>query len=149
MAWPPPWPAADRVLSPRPPGCTSACPLGLEPGDVILCSPASLNLQQRAIVIAQGIAFTPSDSFFTHAGLYVGAGMVLTGGCSELRGIKQLAEEAFEMPVQLCRAQNVSGVTSAFENPQYSTAIGLVKYAQATLDDNSGGLFDLFKGWFR
>ncbi len=53
------------------------------------------------------------------------------------------------MPVQVCRAQNVAGVTSAFENPQYSTAIGLVKYAQATLDDESGGLLDWFKKWFR
>jgi cell division protein FtsA len=80
---------------------------------------------------------------------YLGAGMVLTGGCSQLRGIKELAEEIFEMPVQLCRAQNVSGVTSAFENPQYSTAIGLVKYAQATLDEESRGLLDWFKGLFR
>jgi cell division protein FtsA len=79
---------------------------------------------------------------------YLGAGIVLTGGSSELRGIKQLAEDVFGMPVQLCRAKNVSGVTSAFENPQYSTAIGLVKYAQATLDDEGGGLFGWLKGFF-
>jgi cell division protein FtsA len=79
---------------------------------------------------------------------YLGAGMVLTGGSSQLRGLKELAEEIFEMPVQLCRAQNVSGVTSAFENPQYSTAIGLVKYAQATIDEESRGLLDWFKGLF-
>src|SRR5688572_28589913 len=79
---------------------------------------------------------------------YLGAGIVLTGGTSELKGIKVLAEEVFGMPVQLCRARNVSGVTSAFENPQYSTAIGLVKYAQATLDDEGGGLFGWLKGFF-
>ena len=80
---------------------------------------------------------------------YAGAGMVLTGGTSALRGIQHVAEEIFQMPVQLCQAQNVVGVTSAFENPQYSTAIGLVKYAQATLDDQRGGWFDWFKRWFR
>ncbi len=80
---------------------------------------------------------------------YAGAGMVLTGGSSALRGIGEVAEEIFQMPVQICQAQNVAGVTSAFENPQYSTAIGLIKYAQATLDDDSGGWFDWFKGWFR
>ena len=80
---------------------------------------------------------------------YAAAGMVLTGGSSALRGIQELAEEIFQVPVQVCRAQNVSGVTSAFENPQYSTAIGLVKYAQATLDDESGGWLDWFKKWFR
>lgn len=79
---------------------------------------------------------------------YLGAGIVLTGGSSELRGIKHLAEEVFGMPVQLCRAKNVSGVTSAFENPQFSTAIGLVKYAQATLEEEGGGLFGWFKGLF-
>jgi cell division protein FtsA len=79
---------------------------------------------------------------------YLGGGMVLTGGTSQMKGIKHLAEEIFQMPVQLCRAQNVAGVTSAFENPQYSTAIGLVKYAQATFQDEGGGLFGWFKGLF-
>ncbi len=76
---------------------------------------------------------------------YAGAGMVLTGGSSALRGIQHVAEEIFQMPVQICQAQNVAGVTSAFENPQYSTAIGLVKYAQATLDDKPRGIF----GWIK
>ncbi len=80
---------------------------------------------------------------------YAGAGMVLTGGSSALRGIREVAEEIFQMPVQVCQAQNVAGVTSAFENPQYSTAIGLVKYAQATLDDEPRGLFGWIKGLFR
>ena len=79
---------------------------------------------------------------------YLGGGIVLTGGSSELRGIKAVAEEIFGLPVQLCRAKNVSGVTSAFENPQYSTAIGLVKYAQATLEDEGGGIFGWIKGFF-
>ena len=72
---------------------------------------------------------------------YAGAGIILTGGCSALRGIRELAEEVFEMPVQLAGARDVEGVTSAFDNPQYSTAIGLVKYAQATLVQESGGFF--------
>ena len=61
----------------------------------------------------------------------LGAGVMLTGGCSLIRGIREVAESVFEMPVQLTRAQAVSGPTSAFENPQFSTCIGLAKYAQA------------------
>ena len=34
------------------------------------------------------------------------------------------------MPAHLAHAQTTWGLTSAFENPQFSTAIGLVKYAQ-------------------
>jgi len=61
----------------------------------------------------------------------LGAGVMLTGGCSMIRGIREVAESVFEMPVQLTRAQAVTGPTSAFENPQFSTCIGLAKYAQA------------------
>jgi len=61
----------------------------------------------------------------------IGAGVMLTGGGSLTRGIRELAESVFEIPVRLTSAKAVSGPTSAFENPRFSTAIGLVKYAQA------------------
>ncbi|HLB34206.1 MAG TPA: cell division FtsA domain-containing protein, partial [Chthoniobacterales bacterium] len=61
----------------------------------------------------------------------LGAGVMLTGGSARLRGIKILAEEVFKLPVQITAPRNVSGPTSTFENPQFSTAIGLTKYANA------------------
>jgi cell division protein FtsA len=73
---------------------------------------------------------------------YLGAGLLLTGGCSMLKGVNHLAEEVFGMPVHLTHAHTMSGITSAFENPQFSTAIGLIKYAQAM----QGG--DRPRGWF-
>ena len=66
-----------------------------------------------------------------HCTEFLGAGLLLTGGCSQIQGMNHLAEEVFGMPVHVTHAQTVSGVTSAFENPQFSTAIGLIKYAQA------------------
>ena len=66
---------------------------------------------------------------------YIGAGIFITGGCSLLNGIDHLAEEIFEMPAHVAHAQTMSGLTSAFENPQFSTAIGLIKYAQAVQAD--------------
>lgn len=66
---------------------------------------------------------------------YLGAGIFLTGGCSLLNGIDHLAEEVFEMPAHLAHAQTACGVTSAVENPQFSTAIGLVKFAQVMQAD--------------
>jgi cell division protein FtsA len=73
---------------------------------------------------------------------YLGSGLLLTGGCSMLKGINLLAEEVFGMPAHLTHAQTMSGITSAFENPQFSTAIGLIKYAQAM---QGGGRP---RGWF-
>lgn len=63
---------------------------------------------------------------------YLGAGVQLTGGSSMLSGIDELAEEIFGMPVHLtCVKGTMSGPTNAFDNPQYSCAIGVVKYAHA------------------
>ena len=66
---------------------------------------------------------------------YIGEGIFITGGCSHLNGIDHLAEEIFEMPAHVAHAQTMSGLTSAFENPQFSAAIGLIKYAQAVQAD--------------
>jgi cell division protein FtsA len=66
---------------------------------------------------------------------YLGGGIFITGGCSLLNGIDNLAEEIFEMPANVAHAQTTSGVTAAVENPQFSTAIGLIKYAQAVQTD--------------
>jgi cell division protein FtsA len=66
---------------------------------------------------------------------YAGAGIYLTGGCSLLSGIEHLAEDVFDMPAHTAHAQTMSGLTSAVENPQFATAIGLIKYAQAVGTD--------------
>ncbi|MGI8481925.1 MAG: hypothetical protein ACR2MF_07680, partial [Chthoniobacterales bacterium] len=57
------------------------------------------------------------------------------GGCSHLGGIDHLAEDIFDMPARVAHAQTMSGLTSAFENPQFSAAIGLIKYAHAVQAD--------------
>jgi cell division protein FtsA len=62
---------------------------------------------------------------------FLGGGLFLTGGCSLLEGVDGLAEEVFGVPARLTYAHAVSGPASAFENPQLSAAIGLIKYAQA------------------
>ena len=75
---------------------------------------------------------------------YLGAGVFITGGCSLLNGIDHLAEEVFEMPAHIAHAQTMSGLTSASENPQLSTAIGLIKYAQAVQSDRPRRRFGIF-----
>ena len=61
---------------------------------------------------------------------YLGAGVVLTGGCSLIHGINHLAEEILGLPVQPAQPPPMQGITSALSNPQLSTALGLIKYAQ-------------------
>jgi cell division protein FtsA len=62
---------------------------------------------------------------------YLGEGIFITGGCSQLNGIDNLAEDVFGIPARAAHARTMSGLTSAFENPQFSAAIGWIKYAQA------------------
>lgn len=60
---------------------------------------------------------------------YLGAGVFITGGCARLRGLEPLAQKIFGMPVHIGRSHAVNGPTSAIESPEYSTAIGLVRFA--------------------
>ncbi len=84
----------------------------------------------------------------------LGGGIVLTGGCSLLRGIKDVAESVFDLPVQLAREAGVSGPKSVLNNPQYSTAIGLIKFTQALRAEEEepgiiGSVMDKIGGFFR
>jgi cell division protein FtsA len=60
----------------------------------------------------------------------LGAGIYLTGGVSLLKGIDAVARDVFGIKVTKVGSAPVSGVTSTFENPKYSTPIGLIRYAQ-------------------
>jgi cell division protein FtsA len=72
----------------------------------------------------------------------LGAGVMITGGCSLLKGIREVAESVFDLPVNLAREAGVSGPKSVLNNPQYSTAIGLIKFTQALrAEEEDPGIF--------
>jgi cell division protein FtsA len=84
----------------------------------------------------------------------LGAGVFITGGTSKLKGLQNLAEEIFELPVQIAHSQPMPGPTFVLERPEFATAVGLVRYAHAMQgDQSSDGLMDkfirLFKGFKR
>ena len=56
------------------------------------------------------------------------AGVVLTGGCSKMEGVIDLAEEVFHVPVRLGMPGNVSGLVDVVRNPIYATGVGLLLY---------------------
>ncbi len=56
------------------------------------------------------------------------SGVVLTGGCSALEGITDLAEEIFESPVRLGMPAHVGGLQDVVRSPMYATGVGLVLY---------------------
>ncbi len=57
------------------------------------------------------------------------AGMVLTGGTSELPGIRALASQVLRLPVRLARPEKLVGLVDQLHSPAYSTSIGLLNWA--------------------
>ena len=72
----------------------------------------------------------------------VGTGVFLTGGTSLMKGFGELACDVFGLPVYRPEQPDVSGVHAYFKDPQYSTALGLIRYAQILDEErpNSQGL---------
>jgi cell division protein FtsA len=66
----------------------------------------------------------------TKAGLLerIPSGVVLTGGCSALAGITELAEEVFEAPVRRGNPMHVGGLQDVVRSPMYATGVGLVMF---------------------
>ncbi|MDD9802785.1 MAG: cell division protein FtsA [Deltaproteobacteria bacterium] len=58
------------------------------------------------------------------------SGVVLTGGCSALCGIEELAEEIFEAPVRQGMPHRVGGLQDVLKSPMYATGAGLVLHGR-------------------
>ena len=55
--------------------------------------------------------------------------MVLTGGSSNLPGIRQLASEILGLPVRIAKPENLIGLVDQLHSPAYSTSVGLLYWA--------------------
>lgn len=56
----------------------------------------------------------------------VPAGLVLTGGSSNLSGIDVLGREILRLPVRVGAPTNLSGITDVLRDPAYATSVGLL-----------------------
>jgi cell division protein FtsA len=66
---------------------------------------------------------------------FLRAGIFITGGCARLKGLEPLAQEIFGLPVHVAHSQAINGPTAALESPEYSTAIGLLRFAVGSQQD--------------
>jgi len=72
---------------------------------------------------------------------YLPAGVVMTGGCSQLKGVLELAEEIFGMPVRLGKPIGLKGLVEKVSSPIFSTGIGLIHYGVANQAAQGAGMF--------
>lgn len=75
------------------------------------------------------------------------AGLVLTGGTSQLRGLAEVAEARLNIPARLGKPGGYHGLSDLIGTPAFSTSIGLVEYAlsgrERVVESNPGPSFDV------
>jgi cell division protein FtsA len=94
----------------------------------------SLRLEEIFQLVEQDIA---------RAGLldHLRAGVFLCGGGARIPEIVNLAEKVFQLSVSLGKANSISGIKSALDQPEFATAIGLVKFGSFQQKKRASGLF--------
>jgi cell division protein FtsA len=56
------------------------------------------------------------------------AGLVLTGGGAHLRGLEELAENMFHLPVRVAIPRGLERMPEQLSQPEYATVVGLLLY---------------------
>ena len=89
----------------------------------------------------------------------IAAGMVLTGGASNVYGAIDLAEMCFEMPVRQGFVPELVGLSEDMMTPSWATGVGLLLhgfqqqheagYNGFALRDTANGVWTKMKQWFR
>ena len=57
------------------------------------------------------------------------AGVIITGGSSQLPGSRQLASQVLGLPTRIAKPQNLIGLTDQLDSPAYATSVGLLEWA--------------------
>ncbi|MBK1825481.1 cell division protein FtsA [Haloferula rosea] len=77
----------------------------------------------------------------------IGTGVFLSGGTSLMRGFGELAHEVFQRDIYRPEPPELSGVQASFKDPQFTTALGLIRYAQIVESDRAPKRGLLSKLW--
>jgi cell division protein FtsA len=101
----------------------------------------TLRLEEIFQLIEQDIA---------HSGLldYLRAGVFICGGGARIPDILKLAEKTFQLPASLGKANSISGIKSALDQPEFATAIGLVKFGSFQQKKRRTGITEGIKQTF-
>ena len=88
----------------------------------------------------------------------IASGIVITGGSAMMRGMIDLGEEIFHMPVRMGMPRYVGGLSEVVSNPRYATVVGLILMGKQQLErhltgqmesSSVGRIFDKMKSWFQ
>jgi cell division protein FtsA len=57
----------------------------------------------------------------------LGGGVVLTGGAAMMEGVRELAEQVFDLPARIGNPGGVGGLSEVVADPRFATSVGLLK----------------------
>ena len=69
----------------------------------------------------------------------IASGIVITGGSSMLKGMVEIGEKIFNMPVRIGIPRNIDGLLQVVENPRYATGVGLLIMGKNDIEKNENG----------
>jgi len=72
-------------------------------------------------------------------GSTIASGIVITGGSSMLKGMVEIGEKIFNMPVRIGIPRNIDGLLQVVENPRYATGVGLLIMGKNDIEKNENG----------
>ena len=108
-------------------------------------SAKSVNLDhlRRIMSLRLEEIFELIEQELSKAGLldYLRAGVFICGGGARIPGILKLAEKSLQLPASLGRTSTISGLKSALDQPEFATAIGLVKFGSFQQKKKTAGSF--------
>jgi len=84
-------------------------------------------------------------------GALIPAGLVLSGGGAHLKGLTELAEGMFNLPVRLAAPRGLEGMPEQLSQPEYATVVGLLLYgarARRQAPQRSGNFVAKIKSMF-
>jgi cell division protein FtsA len=58
------------------------------------------------------------------------AGVVLCGGASQLRGLRDVVRDVIGLPVRVGRPHDLRGLVDVLANPAYAASVGLLLWGQ-------------------
>jgi cell division protein FtsA len=58
------------------------------------------------------------------------AGVVVTGGTAQLRGMRELGRQVLSLPVRIGQPQGISGLIDTVDSPAYATSVGLLLWGR-------------------
>jgi len=135
-------------------------PLGEEESDDVNTLPRSMLVGVIRPRIEEIFEMIRSKIEIAGAGAYAGKRVVLTGGASQLLGVREMAANILGKQVRLGRPRSLPGLAEAVSGPAFATSLGMLEYVtKKPMEEQMfdayrrrGGLtagFEKMVSWFR